>query len=215
MNTHIIPNWRSIRHIQLVCFFVLLCVPVTQFVSAGNRQTEKGFTCLFDGESLDGWHLMNGANFIVEDGVIKHRGGLGWLRSEHKYTNFVFRIEFRFMKPRQDGGIFVRSSIEGDKWPKHRYEVQVENSERMARLFGTVYQLDIELAQNALKPIGHWNEYEIRLVGSNIEVFLNGELVCVSGKLDRIEAGYIGLQGENGDHEYRNIGIKDLGDSLN
>ena len=92
----------------------------------------------------------------------------------------------------------------------YRYEVQVENTERMARLFGTEYDLDIPLTQKVLKPIGEWNQYEVILKGPDIKVFLNGNLVCTSGQLSRLEPGFIGLQGENGAHEYRNIYIKDL-----
>jgi hypothetical protein len=57
---------------------------------------------------------------------------------------------------------------------------------------------------------GGWNEYCIRVVGSWIEVRLNGELVCTSDSLTELTRGYIGLQGENGYHEYRDIMINDL-----
>lgn len=171
---------------------------------------EEGFTPLFDGKTLDGWHLMNGAKFVVEDGVMKHQGGMGWLRSEKEYSDFVLRHEFRFLKPQQDGGVFVRSNMEGDNWPDRKYEVQIENTERMAKIFGADHYLNVELTRRALKPTGEWNAYEIVLIGSTIEVRLNGELVSKSDKMDGLKRGYIGLQGENGAHEYRNFLIKDL-----
>ena len=62
----------------------------------------------------------------------------------------------------------------------------------------------------ALKPVGEWNAYEIKLVGSNIEVRLNGELVATSDSMNKLTRGYLGLQGESGFHEYRNVRIKDL-----
>ncbi|MDA0369808.1 MAG: DUF1080 domain-containing protein, partial [Proteobacteria bacterium] len=174
------------------------------------KQLEEGFTPLFDGKTLDGWHLMNGARFVVEDGVLKHKGGLGWLRSEKQYSDFVLRLEFRFLKPKQDGGVFVRSNTEGDNWPDRKYEVQIENTERMAKIFGADHDLNVELAQTVLKPTGEWNAYEIRLIGSKIEVLLNGEIVSKSDKLHGLTRGYIGLQGENGAQEYRNFRIKDV-----
>ena len=61
-----------------------------------------------------------------------------------------------------------------------------------------------------LVPTGEWNGYEIKLIGSKIEVRLNGELVSKSDKMNGLTRGYIGLQGENGAHEYRNFRIKDL-----
>ena len=94
---------------------------------------------IFDGKTLDGWHLMNGAPFVAEDGVIKLNGGRGWLRSEKEYSDFVLKLEFRFMKPpRQDGGVFLRAGKEGKSWPNRKYEVQIENTERMAKIFGAV-----------------------------------------------------------------------------
>lgn len=179
--------------------------------SSESGKVEEGFVRLFDGKTLDGWQLMNGAKFAAEDGVIKLGGGRGWLRSEKEYDDFILRLELRFMKPKQDGGVFLRASQEGKNWPNRRYEVQSENSPRMARLFGAKYELDVELAQKALKPVGEWNEYEIKLVGAKIEVRLNGELVTTSDSLNKNLRGYIGLQGEGGFHEYRNIRIKELG----
>jgi hypothetical protein len=114
------------------------------------------------------------------------------------------------MKPKQDGGVFVRSNTEGDNWPNRKYEVQIENTVRMAKIFGAEHELHVESAQKALKPTGEWNEYEIKLIGSKVEVRLNGELVSKSDKMDRLKRGYIGLQGENGAHEYRMFWIKDL-----
>ena len=113
--------------IALVAVY-LLAAPVV--CAAGDD--EKGFVSLFDGKTLDGWHLMNGAKFVAEDGVIKLNGGRGWLRSDKEYSDFILRLELRFMKPKQDGGVFLRSNKQGKNWPSQKYEVQCENSLRMA-----------------------------------------------------------------------------------
>ena len=179
-------------------------------VSLAAGKTEEGFVRLFDGKTLGGWHLMNGAKFVVEDGVIKHNEGRGWLRSDKEYADFIVRLEFRFMKPKQDGGVFLRSGQEGKNWPNQKYEVQVENTRRMAMIFGAKHDLNVELVQKVLKPVGEWNAYDIKIVGSRIEVRLNDELVTTSDSATSLKRGYLGLQGEDGAHEYRNIRIKDL-----
>ena len=196
----------------------LACIAISAVCLSGLTQTcladekaETGFVKLFDGKTLNGWHLMNGAKFVAEDGVIKLNGGRGWLRSEKEYADYILRLELRFMKPKQDGGVFLRAGKEGKGWPNKRYEVQSENSPRMARLFGAKYDLNVKLAQKVLKPVGEWNAYEIKLVGPKVEVRLNGELVTTSDSLTKLTRGYLGLQGESGFHEYRNIRIKDLG----
>jgi hypothetical protein len=164
---------------------------------------------LFDGKSLAGWHVMNGGKFTADDSVIKLRGGSGWLRSDKEYDDFVLHLEVRWLKPRQDSGIFLRASKEGRNWPDRRYEVQCENSPRVAMLFGAKHKLDKEKAAKALKGVNEWNTFEIRCVGLRCEVKLNGELVCTSDDLKH-PRGYIGLQGEGGQLDFRNIRIKPL-----
>jgi len=172
---------------------------------------EDGFVSLFDGRSLNGWHLMNGAKFVVEDGVIKHDKGHGWLRSDKQYADFNIRMEFRFLKPKQDGGLFLRAGMEGKDWPDKKYEIQIENTARMGIIFGAKHSLNVDLAKKALKPDGQWNEYDITVVGPKIEVRLNGELVSSTEAATSLKKGYLGLQAEDGLHEYRNIRVKDLG----
>lgn len=200
---------RSVAQtIFAVAVSCLLGVPT---VPLAADKTEEGFVSLFDGKTLNGWQLMNGAKFVVKDGVIKHNDGRGWLRSDKEYADFILRLELRFMKPKQDGGVFLRAGKEGKDWPDQKYEVQCENTRRMAMIFGAKHELNVELAQKALKPDGEWNKYEIKIVGSDIEVRLNGELVTTSNSADKLKRGYLGLQGEDGAHEYRNFRIKDLG----
>lgn len=77
--------------------FVVLLVLVSVPIYADEFQS------IFDGKSLKGWHLMNGATFVAEEGVLKLNGGQGWLRSDKQYSDFILRLELRFMKPKQDG----------------------------------------------------------------------------------------------------------------
>ena len=200
-------NFRNV----IIAAIAVLFLSNATLPCAADEKSEEGFVSLFDGKTLKGWHLMNGAKFIAEDGVIKLNGGRGWLRSDKEFSDFILRLELRFMKPKQDGGVFLRSGKEGKDWPSRKYEVQSENSIRMAKLFGAKHELNTKLVQKTLRPVGKWNEYEIKLIGPKIEVRLNGELVTTSGSLDRLTRGYIGLQGESGFHEYRNIRIKNLG----
>jgi len=199
---------RSLVPIKIAIFITLL-IFIALIVSLGDEYPEDEFVSLFDGKTLDGWHLMNSAKFVAEDRVIKLNGGSGWLRSEKEYSDFILRLEFRFLKPEQDGGVFKKKKKDSENWPEN-YEIQVENTRRMAKIWGAEYDLNVSLVQILLNKNGGWNEYNIKLVGSNIEVRLNGELVTTSDSMDELTNGYIGLQGENGFHEYRNIRIKDL-----
>ncbi len=174
---------------------------------AAQPKAEDGFQSLFDGKSLAGWNVMNKAKFTAEDEVIKLRGGSGWLRSDEEYSDFVLRLEVRWMKPKQDSGIFIRASKEGKNWPDKRYEVQCENSARVAHLFGAKSVRDAKKAEQLLKAPKEWNSFEVSCIGTRCEVKLNNELVCTSDDL-KMAKGFIGLQGEGGELEFRNIRIR-------
>jgi len=176
---------------------------------AAQPKAEDGFQSLFDGKTLAGWNVMNKAKFTAEDEVIKLRGGSGWLRSEEEYSDFVLRLEVRWMKPKQDSGIFIRASKEGKNWPDKRYEVQCENSARVAHLFGAKCVRDAKKAEQLLKAPKEWNSFEVSCIGTRCEVKLNNELVCTADDL-KMAKGFIGLQGEGGELEFRNIRIKKI-----
>src|SRR6476660_6509995 len=137
------------------CCTVLLGMLVLGSAALAQEATKpndakEGFTDLFDGKSLSGWEVMNGGKFKAEDGVIKLNGGSGWLRSADEYENFILRLEVRWLKPKQDSGIFLRASKEGKNWPDRRYEVQCENSPRVAHIFGAKCVRDAQKAEKQL-----------------------------------------------------------------
>ena len=177
------------RVTQAVIAVAALCVLGMPNVSLAAGKAEEGFVSLFDGKTLDGWQLMNGAKFVVEDGVLKHDVGLGWLQSDKEYADFILRLQFRFLKPKRYGHLFLRSVKAGENWPNQKYEVQIENTARMAMIFGAPQDLNVELVQKVLKPDGDWNAYDIKIVGSRLEVRLNGELVNTSQFRGHVDAG--------------------------
>ncbi len=196
---------------RMILFVIAFCnLPGAERVCA-QAKNEEGFVPLFDGKTLAGWEVMNKSKFVAEDGVIKLHGGSGWLRSENEYDDFVLRLEVRWMKPKQDSGIFIRASKEGKNWPDRRYEVQCENSARVAHLFGAKCTRDPKKAEQLLKAPMEWNTFEVTCDKSRCEVKLNGEIVCTSDEL-KIAKGYIGLQGEGGELEFRNIRIRKITD---
>jgi len=191
-------------HSRCLLALLALCVPL----ALARAEDDKGES-LFDGKTLDGWHVMNNGKFEARDGVIQLRGGGGWLRSDKEYDDFVLTVEVRWLKPKQDSGIFIRASKEGKNWPDKKVEVQCENSARVAMLFGAKHTLDKEKAAKALKGVNEWNTFEVRCVGTRCEVKLNGELVCTSDDV-KLKKGYVGFQGENGHLDFRNVRIRTI-----
>ena len=78
-------------------------------------------TPLFNGRDLDGWEIVNGGRFTVEDGLLRVNRGTGWLRSRDTFGDFVLTMEFRFLEPGAMSGIFVRtaatSNDDENGWP--------------------------------------------------------------------------------------------------
>lgn len=184
---------------------VLVCVLVFLPLSPANAD-DKGES-LFDGKSLAGWHVMNKGKFEAKDGLLQLRGGGGWLRSDKEYDDFILTLDVRWLKEKQDSGIFLRASKEGKNWPDRKIEVQCENTARVAMIFGTTFKLDKEKAAKALKGVNEWNTFRIRCVGKDCEVTLNGEVVSTAADA-KPGKGYLGIQGESGDLDFRNIRIQ-------
>lgn len=57
--------------------FPALCLLLSVSGWGVAEEPPAGFVALFSGKDLAGWVQMNGSKFIAEDGVIKHRQGMG------------------------------------------------------------------------------------------------------------------------------------------
>jgi hypothetical protein len=175
---------------------------------------EESFTPLFNGRDLDGWVIENDGKFEVKGGVIFLDRGAGWLRSQKEYQDFELRLEFRFVSKGADSGIFLRASKEGKMWPAKNYQVQTMDNESIAGVYATGLarpqsKRDADLMRKVRKTGGEWQSYAILLRGETIEVRLNGALIT-SGVGLTVRPGHLGLQGEGGQLEFRNIRIRPL-----
>ena len=192
--------------------------PVQKAAAAG------AFTPVFTG-SLDGWTVRNSTdgNFTVDAGVLRVQGPGGWLRYERRqYTDLQLRVEFRFITPDADSGIFVRAV--GDRiflrgWPGDSYQVQVRVPTTPSPFppVGGIFRhgtppgdtaLDSAAVLKAFTGVGEWQRLEIDLAGETLTATLNGlETTRATGLTAR--AGYVGIQGESGTIEYRSIDIRE------
>lgn len=171
---------------------------------------EDGFTSLFNGKDLSGWEVMNKGKFSVKDGVILLDKGGGWLRSEKEYKDFDLRMDFRFVSKGADSGIFIRAGKEGGNWPNKAYQVQTMDNNSLGALFGGgKAKKDDAALKKVMKPTGEWMTYQIVAQGPKLEVKINGETITTAEGLED-RTGYIGMQGEGGVLEFKNVRIKEL-----
>lgn len=195
------------------------------------EEQSEGFVALFNGKNLDGW-IGNKTDYSVQDGVIiidPKGGGHGNLYTQKEYDDFAFRFEFK-LTPGANNGIGIRTPPEGDA-AYVGMEIQVLDNTapiyanlQPYQYHGSVYGV-IPAKRGFLRPVGDWNEEEIRIEGNRIRVTLNGTVIVDgdieeasrNGTIDHNEhpglkrkSGHIGFLGHGSVVHFRNIRIKEL-----
>jgi hypothetical protein len=169
---------------------------------------------LFDGTSLAGWQAVGGgapSGWSVADGVLAGNGQANDIITAEKFWNFALHVEFK-VAPHSNSGVGLRG----------RYEVQVlddygrpPNSHGNGALYSR-----IKPVENASKPANEWQTFDIRLVGRQVTIALNGKTIIDKGVIEGLTAiaadsaeatpGPIYLQGDHGPIQYRNLRLTEL-----
>ncbi len=215
----------------------VLSVAVNQNARADDQQlkktkpaVEKGFSRIFDGESLQGWE-GNEKYFRIEKetvvaGTLKAKIPHNeFLCTKREYGDFELRLEVRLVGEGNNAGVQFRSKrLEGST------EVSGYQADAGAAwdrpVWGALYDESRRrkmLAEGPKEKLtgwvkdGEWNELRILAKGNRIQLFLNGhETVDYTEKDAEIpRRGVIGLQIHSGpptEAWYRNIRIRTLGE---
>lgn len=196
----------------------------TAALGAGILWTTVGARAeaLFDG-TLNGWVVENAdGNIAITDGVLRVAGPRGWLRSERTYGDFALRVEFRFLTDDADSGIFVRAvadGVFGRGWPSNSYQLQLRNPLGQSPFppVGGVFRhgkppgetrFDPAVAARVSTGTGQWQVLEIEVAGTTLVARLNGTPLTEAAEIDN-PSGYIGIQAETGELEFRAIEIEE------
>lgn len=187
--------------------FSLLLLP------AGLRAAPKEkWTQLFNGKDLTGWAHVGPGSFVVENGMLKPKGGMGLLYYKDKtFGKAVLRVVYKTTRKDDNSGVYFRIPIEPREalMPVHyAFESQIYDVGDDSHCTGVIYSLTKAMARPS-KPPGEWNTMEITINGPHTIVMLNG--VKVSDYTEgqpvpertkdyepqrgrRPDSGYIGLQ---------------------
>ncbi|OHB67256.1 MAG: hypothetical protein A2V70_07755 [Planctomycetes bacterium RBG_13_63_9] len=171
-----------------------LCLSGAALAVAADNTPPEGFVALFNGKDLTGWKgLVDDpvrrakmspdelakaqrradedmrANWRVVDGALVFSGKGQSLCTAKDYGDFELYVDWK-IKPEGDSGIYLRGSPQVQIWdPTHRkigsgglYNNQKHPSEP---------------TKIADRPIGQWNTFYIKMVGDQVTVKLNDELV--------------------------------------
>ena len=179
---------------------------------------------LFNGKDLTGW---KGNGYVVEDGVIvcEPEGDNLNLFTEETFANYVLDFEFKLTAGANNGlGIHYPGTGDG---AYTGMEIQILDSTdpkykdlKDYQFNGGFYTLKAA-KQGFLKPVGEWNRQRVTVMGSDVEVELNGEIVLtanlneLSAKHPEHEgikrrAGHVGWMGHGDKVSFKNIQIGEL-----
>jgi hypothetical protein len=192
---------------RVLKILLLGCLCTTaQWPSRAAEAGDARWVSLFNGKDLTGWVPVHEVTAEVKDGNLRIVKGMGWLRTEKEYGDFILEAEWKALEEKYDSGFFFRCVLEGKPWPKDGWQVNL----RYDRLGGLVRGYANVLPSETEKlPVNQWVKFRMEVKGKKCALFVNGEKAWEFDKLDR-ERGYLGIQIEDRAFDFRNIRIQEL-----
>ena len=153
-----------------------------------KKEKEQGYQLLFDGETLNGWHLYNQGNvssaWVVQNGELRCLPGTdathGDLVTDQDFENYEFIFDWKISEE-GNSGVFINvlerpdiptawtSGPEYQLLEKGHYDYDKE-----MKRSGCLYNFSPQLNPVELKPLSDWNHSVIRQRNGKIEFMLNG-----------------------------------------
>lgn len=195
----------------------------------------EGFTALFNGTDLTGWKglvskpheraamsseklaeaqkaadLRMHAHWQVEDGALVFDGKGDSLCTAKDYADLEMYVDWKIEK-KGDSGIYIRGLPQIQIWDPNLHDVG------SGGLYNNKTHPNKPLV-NADNSIGQWNTFYIKMVGNQVTVVLNGQLVVDNVVLENLwepdkpigASGQIELQNHGNTLWFRNIYVREL-----
>lgn len=214
----------------------MLAAVLVAFV-LGDVNPPPGFTALFNGKDLSGWHPEDTndprkkpkttpeqiadalTHWKVESGEIVNDGHGVYLTSDKQFSDFELLIEYKTV-PKADSGIYLKSTPQVQIWDsteKEKFNLGADKGSGglWNNSPGAKGKDPLVLAD---KPFGEWNSFRIRQLGARTTVYLNDKLVVDDAnmenywdrKLPLAPKGPIQLQTHGGEIRWRNIFYREI-----
>ena len=212
---------------------VLLSTSVT---FARDNKPPRGFKALFNGKDLTNWQGLVELperdklasdpaalaarqkqadeqilpHWTVKDGVLVYDGKANSLQTARYYKDFELWVDYKIL-PHGDSGIYLRGCPQVQIWDP------AGNPVGSGGLYNNQKNPSKPL-KCADRPAGEWNRFHIIMLGENVTVYLNGELVVDNVALENYwdrskpvpDAGPIELQHHGNTLEFKNVFVKEL-----
>jgi hypothetical protein len=199
--------------------------------------SDSGWQSLFDGKSLNGWRGYDSLDippgWRVEDGSIHFADGKGDLVTTSEFADFELALEWK-VADGGNSGIFYLATLGFEAIYMGAPEMQVlddalhRDGGNPLTSAGAAYGL-YPAPRGVVKPAGEWNEVRLRVLGNDVEHWLNGERIVTytlgseewrtlvrESKFNEwpmygmARRGHIGLQDHGDPVWYRNLRIRSL-----
>ncbi|MFC0181663.1 protein of unknown function [Pseudarcicella hirudinis] len=225
--------------------FCVLSQSSTLVNQLSAKEKKEGWKLLFDGRTSKGWHLYNkgktASAWVVKNGELKCDATIPDVEREDlvtdkEFENFDLKFEWKISKE-GNSGVFI-NVVEREDIPKAwasgpEYQLLEKSHHDYAfsakKRPGCLYGFYEQKNPAPDKPVGQWNQSEIKQVNGKIEFYLNGILtasedlnsenwktmVANSGfktfpEFGKHTKGLISLQDWSKGISFRNIKIKEL-----
>lgn len=174
---------------------------------------------LFNGKNLDGWNIHGTELWYVENGILICESGpdkgYGYLSTEKFYDDFDLTVEFK-QEANGNSGVFVRSTFEGTKVSGWQVEVAPPGSDTggVYESYGRGWLIKPDKEKDKVLKMGKWNKMRIRVVGNQIQSWLNGtSMISLEDEMIGKGKGSIALQIHDGGGikvRWRNLLVNEL-----
>ncbi|NJB37761.1 DUF1080 domain-containing protein [Croceivirga sp. JEA036] len=158
-------------------------------------EKEQGWELLFDGKSLNGWHLYNNADstkfgaWQVKDGMLfcdaKNQSKVwGDLVTDKAYEDYEFSFDWQ-IAARGNSGIFINVQEQPDILNTYHSgpEYQILDTDHMdygteTKAPGCLYGFQKQINKVQVKETWQWNTSTIKQKDGKVEFYLNGILTA-------------------------------------
>lgn len=173
---------------------------------------------LFNGKDLSGWKIHGTEQWYVEDGLLVCENGVdntfGYLTTIKHYKDFELTLEYKQEK-RGNSGIFVRSTVEGNK--ATGWQVEIAPPGHYAggiNAYKRGWLAKPSSSKDAVIKMGEWNKMKVQVKDGLIISWLNGTQMATvnDSEISQSEGGVsLQIHGENKTKiKWRNIRLVEL-----
>lgn len=193
---------------RMLMLFLLLCG-----VSAIRAdEPPKGFTAIFNGKDLTGWHGMPhfdpyklaqmspedrkkqiatwtadaAKHWSVSNGDLVNDGNGAYLTTDQEYGDIEFMIDYKTVA-KADSGIYLRATPQVQIWDttKEGGKWNLGADKGSGSLWNnSPGSAGKDALVLADKPFGEWNRFRIIMVGEYVTVYLNDKLVVNHARME-------------------------------